>query len=170
MKIIFLVIYYLIGIYLPDIAFPFGRTFNAIRCFVLKRFLTRFGYGNEFDSQIYLGKGDDVEIGDNCQINTHCRLVNVKIGNYVMIAPDVVFIPKLHRSESLTTPMSKQGVIDFPHTIVEDDVWIGYGVVIMPGLRIGKGSIIGAQAVVTRDVAPFTVVAGVPAKIIRSRR
>jgi len=154
---------------LPDIAFPFGRIFNGIRCFLLKRFLVYFGKGNEFDSQIYLGKGDDVEIGDHCQINTRCRLVNVKIGNFVMIAPDVVFIPELHRSDSLEIPMSKQGVLKFPQTIVENDVWIGYGAVIMPGIRIGKGAIIGARAVVTRDVSSYSVVAGVPARIIRMR-
>ena len=156
--------------YLPDIAFPLGRTFNSLRCFILKRFVVRFGQGNEFDSQVYVGKGDDVEIGDHCQINTRCRLVNVRIGNYVMIAPEVAFIPKLHRADSLEIPMSEQGAIDFPQTIIEDDVWIGYRAVIMPGLHIGKGSIIGAQAVVTKDVDPYAVVAGVPAKVIRNRR
>lgn len=170
MRSFFLLLYYVIGFYLPDIAFPFGRLFNATRCFLLKRFLSRFGDGNEFDSQVYLGKGDDVEIGNNCQINPRCRLINVKIGNYVMIAPEVAFIPKLHRSDSLEIPMSLQGAVGFPQTIVEDDVWIGYRVVIMPGLHIGKGSIIGAQAVVTRDVPPYSVVAGVPAKIIRYRK
>ena len=132
--------------------------------------MARFGEGNEVDSQVYFGKGDDVEIGDYCQINTHCRLVNVKIGNYVMIAPEVAFIQQFHKSDSLEIPMSKQGIIDFPQTIVEDDVWIGYRAVIMPGLRIGKGSIIGAQAVVTKNVDTYTVIAGIPAKVIRTRR
>jgi maltose O-acetyltransferase len=169
LRAFFLFAYYTFGIHLPDLAFPLGKIFNKIRCFLLRHFLAHFGEGNEFDSQVYLGKGDDVEIGDYCQINTHCRLVNVKIGNYVMIAPDVVFIPQLHQSKSLEIPMSQQGALDFPQTIVEDDVWIGLRVVIMPGLHIGKGSIIGAQAVVTKDVAPYAVVAGSPAKLIRIR-
>lgn len=87
-----------------------------------------------------------------------------------MIAPEVVFIPQLHAAASTETPMSQQGVLDFPQTVVEDDVWIGLRAVIMPGLRIGQGSIIGAQAVVTKNVDPYTVVAGIPAKQIRSRK
>ncbi len=170
MKAFFLFAYYSFGTYLPDIAFPMGKVFNRVRCYLLKRFLVGFGKGNEFDSHVYLGKGDDVEIGDYCQINTRCRLVNVKIGNYVMIAPEVAFIPQFHKSDSMEVPMSKQGALDFPQAIVEDDVWIGFRAVIMPGLRIGKGSIIGAQAVVTKDVAPYTIVAGIPAKLIRVRR
>jgi len=169
LRVFFLLAYYIFGIHLPDIAFPFGRTFNRIRCFLLKHFLFHFGKENEFDSQVYLGKGDDVEIGDHCQINTRCRLVNVKLGNYVMIAPEVVFVSQFHRSDSLEIPMSKQGVIDFPQTIIEDDVWIGYRAIIMPGLLVGKGSIIGAQAVVTKNIEPYTVVAGIPARVIRTR-
>lgn len=169
MRNIFLLLYYTLGVILPDLAFPGGRFFNAVRCSLLKHCLTSFGEKNEIDGNIYIGDGTDVEIGSRCQINRACRLVNVKIGNCVMIAPEVVFVPKMHRTTSTDIPMIDQGNIEYPAVIVEDDVWIGHRAIIMPGVHLCKGSIIGAGAVVTKDVPGYAVVGGVPAKWIRSR-
>lgn len=169
MKILGLLLYYTLGVALPDLVFPGGRIYNAIRCLLLKMCLAQFGEQNEFGGGVYIGKGDDVQIGNKCQINRECRLVNVRIGNCAMIAPEVVFIPKMHQSHSLDIPMIDQGCIEYPQTVVDDDVWIGHRAVIMPGIHIGKGSIVGAGAVVTKDVPNYSVVAGVPARIIRSR-
>jgi maltose O-acetyltransferase len=91
------------------------------------------------------------------------------MGNYVMIAPEVVFLDRFHKTNMIDVPMALQGIERFAPTIIEDNVWIGHRVIIMPGLNIGKGSIIGAGAVVTKDVPAYAVVAGIPAKIIRSR-
>lgn len=66
-------------------------------------------------------------------------------------------------------PIMEQGVVCAPVTI-EDDVWIGVNVTILPGVTVGKGSVLGAGAVVTKDVKPFTVVAGVPAKVMGRRQ
>jgi maltose O-acetyltransferase len=169
MRKLFLFLYYLFGIFLPDLAFPGGRIFNAIRCFLLKKFTKNFGKNNEVDGHIYFGDGSDVEIGNKCQINRNCSLVNVKIGNYVMIAPEVVFVPKMHRANSLGVPMIVQGNIEYPQAVVEDDVWIGQRVIIMPGIRIGTGAIIGAGAVVTNNIPPYAIACGVPARANRSR-
>lgn len=65
-------------------------------------------------------------------------------------------------------PMAMQGLENLPVT-VGDDVWIGSRVMILPGVKIGKGSIIGAGAVVTKDIPEYSIVGGVPAKLIRSR-
>lgn len=165
-----LLIYYTIGNKLPDLAFPGGKFFNLIRCSLLKCILPAFGQAIEFDSGVYIGGGDDIEIGNRCQINRGCSITNVKLGNYVMIAPEVAFISQMHRCDSVELPMVQQGTIKFPQTIVEDDVWIGQRAIIMPGIRIGKGAIIGAGAVVTKDIASFSVVGGVPAHLIRMRQ
>jgi maltose O-acetyltransferase len=66
--------------------------------------------------------------------------------------------------------MIDQGFKDKEPVIIEDDVWIGARVIILPGVKIGKGSIVGAGAVVTKDVEPYSIVAGVPAKLIRKRK
>lgn len=170
MKQIFLFLYYIIGSKLPDLAFPGGRVYNAVRCFLLRYILRKFGQHNEIYGSVYIGDGSDLEIGHKCQINGGCRLVNVIIGNYVMIAPDVVFLFQSHRMDSVEKPMIDQGEIKFPKSIVEDDVWICQRAIIMPGVRIGKGSVIGAAAVVTKDVPPYAIVAGVPARVIKWRK
>ena len=169
MKPIALFLYYSIGAVLPDIAFPLGRLFNSIRCILLKKILPQFGRGNEIDAGVYIGNGSDVSIGNKCQINRGCRLGNVRLGDYVMIGPDVVFIYQFHKSDSLQIPMVLQGSLHFDPCVVEDDVWIGTRSIIMPGVRISKGAIIGAGSVVTKDVASYAVVAGSPARLIRSR-
>lgn len=105
------------------------------------------------------------------------------IGKFCMIASDVTFIMNgaNHLSDSITTyPFAIFGkdwsnAMDgktYPskgNTIIGNDVWIGYGATIMPGVRIGDGAIIATQSVVTRDVEPYSVVGGNPAKEIRKR-
>jgi len=66
-------------------------------------------------------------------------------------------------------PMNRQGWSEDRPVCIEDDVWIGSRVILLPGVRIGKGSIVGAGSVVTRDVEPYAIVAGNPARKIRSR-
>ncbi len=79
-----------------------------------------------------------------------------------------MIITNTHNFENCDIPMRTQGLKNISVTI-EDDVWIGSRVIILPGIKIGKGSIIGAGAVVTKDVPEYSIVGGVPAKLIRSR-
>lgn len=169
MRSLFLLGYYLLGSNFPDAHYPGGRLYNWLRCALLSRCLIAFGGHNKVDGHVYVANGLDVEIGSHCQINEHSRLVNVIIGDYVMIAPEVIFLFQMHKTDRLDIPMMEQGAIGFRKTIVHDDVWIGHRAIIMPGLEIGKGSIIGAGAVVTKSVPEYAVVVGVPAKVIRRR-
>jgi maltose O-acetyltransferase len=164
-----LTLYYVLASHLPDLAFPGGGTFNSMRCATLRMVLPRFGARNEIDSRVYIGDGSDVSIGSRCQINRGCRLNRVSIGDNVMLGPDVFVVGQLHRTDDLGVPMVDQGEYTKEPTAIEDDVWVGARAVIMPGTRVGMGSIVGAGAVVTRDVDPYTVVGGVPAKLIRKR-
>ena len=138
----------------------------------------------EADTAIHLGSG--VSVKENALINTNQGEVligddtwlgpfsliygngGVVIGSHVMIASHCAINTVSHHADRLDIPMSKQGIYTAPVTI-EDDVWIGIGAVILQGVRIGTGSIVGAGAVVTRDVEPGTVVAGIPARVIRQR-
>ena len=160
----------MIGQNLPDNMFPGGTIFSKVRCLLIKHFLKEFGEENRVGSDVYFGGGEDVEIGSFCQINKGSNLVNVLVGNYVMIAPDVIFLFQTHDTDKIDTPMACQGKTVHKQSIIEDDVWIGQRAIIMPGLKIGKGSIVGAGAVVTRDVPPYAVVGGVPAKVIKYRK
>lgn len=93
----------------------------------------------------------------------------VTIGRYVMLGPYVAITGDDHNYNQPAVPMYFSGRPVLRHTIIEDDVWIGYRAIIMAGTTIGKGSIIAAGSIVTRDVAPFSIVAGVPAKFLRKR-
>ena len=92
------------------------------------------------------------------------------IGNDVMIAPNVSILNRAHEFRSVDISMVDQGVSELLNPIIEDDVWIGRNAIILPGIKIGKGSIIGAGAVVSKNVEQFAIVGGVPAKLIRYRK
>ena len=116
--------------------------------------------------------GDDVFIGYNCYLGVR----NILIGNYVQLAPQVVITGADHRIDIVGTPIVKTGLEDFRDVqtnqqgvTIEDDVWVGFGAIIMDGVTIGEGSVVGAGSVVTSDVPPYSIYAGIPAKKIRDR-
>lgn len=92
----------------------------------------------------------------------------VLIGDHVMIAQAVSVRDTDHVFTSTTIPMSLQDTIS-KAVVIDDDVWVGHGATILKGVRIGKGAIVAAGAVVVKDVPPYSIVGGVPAKLIRSR-
>lgn len=107
--------------------------------------------------------GRDVFIGEDIIISDNVHDKNIIIGNRVSIAPRVTLItssaPNLSRIRQYVNVVD--GKIE-----IENDVWIGAGAIILPNIKIGEGAVVGAGAVVTKDVQPYTVVAGVPARVI----
>jgi galactoside O-acetyltransferase len=119
------------------------------------------------------GRSPRIIIGDNFRGNSNLFICaseseTIRIGNSVMVAPNVVIRSADHRSDSLDKPMLEQGNVSADISI-GDDVWIGANAVITAGVTIGDHAIVGAGAVVTQDVKPYDIVGGVPAKVIRSR-
>jgi len=92
------------------------------------------------------------------------------IGNRVSIATNVTLVADSNPNNSRLgdEPYVKEHLVKTAPVVIEDDAWLGTNVVVLPGVRIGRGAVVGAGAVVTRDVPPFTVVAGVPARPIRA--
>ena len=111
---------------------------------------------------ICLGSGSG--LGVNCSVHEP-----LKIGDNVMMGPDVTILTHTHNIEQTDIPMGKQGMRE-AEVIIGNDVWIGMRVIIMPGVKVGDGAVIGAGAVVTKDVPAFAIVGGVPAKIIKYRK
>jgi galactoside O-acetyltransferase len=93
---------------------------------------------------------------------------NITIGNNVLLGPNVVIVSDNHKYDRLDIPIRAQGT-STGEILIEDDVWIGANSVILPNVKIGRGSIIAAGAVVNRDISPNSIAGGVPAKIIRIR-
>ncbi|QAA82189.1 acyltransferase [Aequorivita sp. H23M31] len=163
-------VYYGIFYNLPHSRFvPFTR---ALRVWYVSKVLKLMPYSkNSFlEYNVYLSNGKNVEIGADCQINENVFIQGAKIGNNVLIAPNVAILSNSHNHNNIEIPIRNQGESDPNPPIIEDDVWLGRNVVVMPGVVIGKGSIIGAGAVVTKSVVPYSVMGGVPAKLIKMRK
>lgn len=116
----------------------------------------------------------NVEVGEDSVINPNFVVSDgylplLKIGNRVAISPNVTVVCESapNNSEIQKIEYVKNNLICDKEVIIEDDVWIGSNSVILPGVRIGKGAIIGAGAVVSKDVPAYSIAAGVPAKVIR---
>ncbi len=92
----------------------------------------------------------------------------IDIGNDVMMGPGVRLFSENHRFDGTDRTIKEQGV-ERSELIIEDDCWIGSGVTITAGVRIGTGCVVAAGSVVTKDIPPYSIVAGVPAKIVRRR-
>jgi acetyltransferase-like isoleucine patch superfamily enzyme len=109
----------------------------------------------------------DVIIGNYTRIGLHNTIIGpVTIGNHVNLAQGITVTALNHNFEDSNKRIDEQGVSTNPVTI-EDDIWIGANAVILPGVTIGHHSVVAAGAVVTKDVPPHSLVAGVPAKIIK---
>lgn len=120
---------------------------------------------------VFLAGNGTLHIGDRTSINTGCIITameSVFIGSDVMLAPRVYVLDVDHRFEDRDVPISQQGYSIAP-VVIEDGVWIGANAVITRGVTIGEGAIVGANSVVTKDVDPFAIVGGVPAKPIGMR-
>lgn len=133
--------------------------------------LKGFGRGSTIDYKTYIRYPSHVKIGENTTINRNCCLlasfhdknVEITIGSHVAIAPQVCFLAAGHDYTKLDLPDTAASI----H--VEDYVWIGARSTILQGVTIGEGAIVAAGTVVTKNVPPYTVVAGVPGKVIKSR-
>lgn len=111
-----------------------------------------------------------ITIGRNSLIGEYCVVRGqggVTIGDRVYTSPFTQIIAVNHKFDDPNRPMIEQG-ITAEGIIIEDDVWIGASAIITDGVRIGKGSVVAAGAVVTKNVPPHTVVGGVPAKILKT--
>jgi len=118
----------------------------------------------------YIDIHRDTIIGAYAFIGCDCVIMQkTKIGRYSMLAPRASIVGADHRIDLPNLPMVFAGRGEIRETVIEDDVWIGHAAIIMNGIRIGRGSIIGANAVVTRDVPPREIWVGIPAKKLRDR-
>jgi acetyltransferase-like isoleucine patch superfamily enzyme/glycosyltransferase involved in cell wall biosynthesis len=111
-----------------------------------------------------------IELGAHVTVNSGCVIVsyaNVRIGDHCLIG-EYTSIRDANHGIATDQPMRMQDHVEAP-IVIEDDVWIGRGAVILKGVRLGSGAVIGANSVVTHDVPPMAIVAGVPAKLLRQR-
>lgn len=128
------------------------------------------------DIDFHCEYGKNIHVGNNVIINMNCTFVDnnrIDIGNRVLIASDVKMYTATHSTDpSVRNHSSNPNPAFWCNTYsrpirIEDEVWIGGGAIILPGVTIGKGSVVGAGAVVTRDIPPYSVAVGSPARVIK---
>jgi maltose O-acetyltransferase len=147
--------------------FPWG---GYLRNALARQMLEACGTGVNIERGCHIGDGRNIRVGDRSGIGINAEVYPyVTIGNDVMMAPDVLLITENHRFDDISVPMNRQGYSGYREIVIEDDVWIGQRAVILPGVRLGKGCVVGACAVVSRDVPPYAVVVGNPARVVKSR-
>ena len=152
---------------MPNIVRDFVRKIRSIICRRLHGISNSGAYfltGRNVKLSRDLVVGDYVYIGSNAIIYP-----KVEIGSYTMFGPGVIIMGEDHIFNSVGCPSIFSGRPVLPKTVIGCDVWIGAGAFVRCGLRIGDGAIIGAGSVVTKDVPPFHIVAGNPARFIRMR-
>lgn len=157
--------------------------FKKIRLFLLKKILWKkhvFGKNFHAGRGVVLWAKKSITIGDNFYIGRYSQIeCDACIGNNVIMGNNVSLVGKYdHNFLQVGTPIRLASQIrddDYnwlglnSKIIIEDDVWIGYGAIIMSGTTIGEGSIVAAGSVVTKDIAGYSIVAGNPAKFIKKR-
>ncbi|WP_028045797.1 sugar O-acetyltransferase [Cellulomonas sp. URHE0023] len=140
----------------------------ALRTEILHRLLASAGDGIWIEPPFHVSYGSHVHIGDGFYANFNLVLVDdadIHIGDRVLIAPNVTISTAGHP----TVPEERVGGWQFSRPVrIEDDVWIGANVVILPGVTVGAGSVIGAGSVVTRDIPARVVAVGSPCRVVRS--
>lgn len=115
--------------------------------------------------------GEGLCVGDNSNIGNYAVIGcsgHITIGARVLMGPHVCLIAENHGIGDAEMPIKDQGVTRQP-IVIEDDVWLGSGAIVVAGVTVGRGSVVAAGAVVTGDVEPWSIVAGVPARLVRSR-
>ena len=156
---------------------------KKIRIYYLKNIKWReYKIGKNFHAgrNVIMWAKNNIEIGENCYIGRNSQIEsNLKMGKYVLIANNVAFVGKYdHNYLEIGKTIIKSSQIrdvDYvwkgltQYTIIEDDVWIGYGSIIMSGVTIKQGSIVAAGSVVTKDVQEYSIYGGNPAKKITDR-
>lgn len=142
---------------------------KTLRAFCGKMLLAKCG--NHVNIEKNAEFAHSVELGDHSGLGINCRISGkTLIGNNVMMGPNVLIFTKNHAFDRIDIPMNFQGISEEKPVVIEDDVWIGANAIILPGVTVSKGSIIGAGAVVTKNVPAYAIVAGNPAKILKYRK
>jgi maltose O-acetyltransferase len=162
----------------PDLEAERQRTKELLRLYnlteavperqtILEQLLGQIGQNSIIEPPFYCSYGENIYVGDHVFLNVLCTILDcneVHIGHHVMIGPAVQIYTAAHNLQAKTRI---QGWEVAKPIAIEDNVWIGGGAILLPGVRIGRNAVVGTGAVVSRSVPANTVVAGNPARVIR---
>lgn len=168
-KLLGYLMYHLLFSWLPHYQLGYSwHVSKKLRGFAVGMFVKKCGKQVDIGRKVKVSSA--LSIGDRSSIGDYSYLQgNIEIGKDVMMAPKCALIADNHVFSDTSLPMNTQGTIS-GKIIIEDDVWLGYGVTVLPNVRVHTGAICAAAAVVTHDVPPYAIVGGNPAKVLKYRK
>ena len=154
----------------PLTNFAHGHVGSLLRYCLAKKLLKSCGEYVFFGPNITIRNCEQLVLGNYCSIHANCWIEaagSVELGDYVAVAHNSSLVSTNHSWSDEALPIKKNRILCEP-IIIESDVWVSCGVRVLAGVRIGQRSVIGAGAVVTKDVPPNSIAVGIPAKVKRS--
>lgn len=171
LKIACLLLYYCFAIFLPATNNRYFTLPRKIRRILGKSIFSKVGKNLIIEKGANFGDGSGIEIGDNVGIGYKAHIRGpLELKGNIMMGPEVIILTRNHRFDRVDIPMNQQKGSLVKKVVINEDVWIGARVTILPGVTVGKGAILAAGAVVTKDVPDFAIVGGNPAKLIKMRK
>lgn len=173
MKYIVLLVYYMFLRFLPatNNGMKIFLIFRKLRSYVGRFLFDECGSNLNIEAGASFGTGKGIKIGSNSCLGVRSSVhAPLEIGDHVLMGPDVLILTTNHVISSTDIPIGEQGMTQPKKVIIGNDVWIGTRVTILPGVKIGDGAVVAAGAVVSKDVMPYTIVGGIPARVIRNRK
>jgi maltose O-acetyltransferase len=169
-KLCCLVLYYGIARHLPEHSDPRGALWKKFRAATVRPLLRHAGKEIIINAGVHFGNGSNLSMGDYSSLGLNARVIGeVHMGNHVGSAQEVFLCAYNREFKGLDKPMMFQGKRPDQPIIIEDDVILLARCIILAGVRIHTGAAIGAAAVVTRDVPPYAIVVGNPARVVGFR-
>ena len=169
-RLLALAAYYGVAQFIPAWPGPIGRVGFALRERAARSLLAECGRGLNLHARVSVGSGRHIHAANNVGVGrgtTFNGRGEVYLGPHLTMGPECLFITGSHEAHS-RRPLREQAAIRRPIRIGED-VYLGARVIVLPGVTVGDGAVVGAGAVVSRDVEPYTIVAGNPIQVIGRR-
>ena len=169
-KLINRVAYELLFRHLPSSMAPIcGKLCKSLRALAAKNFIASCGKNVNIEHGATISSR--LRIGDHSGVGIDCVCGGpITIGENVMMGPECVILTQNHAFDRTDIPMCRQGFQETKSVTIGNDVWLGRRVIILPGVTIGDGAIIGAGAIVTKDIPAYAIAAGNPAVVKKFRK